>query len=254
MISLENLTKSYEDLHVLGPISLNLKKNDFICVVGQSGCGKSTLWRILAGLEEPSTGELKLDGIDRDEDIGVVFQSHALLPWLSVRKNIELVYKIKGKKPEDDKISEVLEMVGIQDFADKKPKHLSGGMNQRVAIARALVEHPKILLMDEPFGALDALTRLNLQEDLIELWTGSDNEIVFFITHDIEEAVALATRVLILSPRPGKVIKEFEIDLPYPRDRTSESFIKKRAQISTELLNSIIRKQKSLGNEKKKSD
>ncbi len=244
MIKIQQVRKNYNELEALGPIDLTIEKNDFICIVGESGCGKSTLWRILAGLENPSTGTLSFNGIDRLNDVGVVFQSHALLPWLTARKNVELVYKIKGIKPDEKKIDEVLEMVGISAFQKKKPKHLSGGMNQRVAIARALVNQPKVLLMDEPFGALDALTRLNLQEDLIELWTGNNNDIVFFITHDIEEAVALATRVLILSPRPGKIIKEFKIDLPYPRDRTSKDFIKKRAEISTELLNSIIRKSK----------
>ena len=223
----------------LNGVDLTIYENEFICVVGPSGCGKTTLLNMIAGLEPVTEGEIRLDDeviIGPGNDRGVVFQQYALFPWLTVRQNIEfgMAYlrkteEVNGKgitrrytRQEKRKISEhYMKMVDLQDFANAYPKELSGGMKQRVAIARGYAIAPQVMLMDEPFGALDAQTRAQLQEDLLKTWQ-QDRRTCFFITHDVEEAVLLSTRCVIMSARPGRVKQIIPIDLPYPRNQATK--------------------------------
>ncbi len=207
----------------LNGVSMDITENEFVCVVGPSGCGKSTLLNIIAGLQQPTSGTVYLDGKEISgpgPERGVVFQQYALFPWLTVRKNVEFGLKLKGlsKAEMDDVVNNYLEMVDLKEFADSFPKELSGGMKQRVAIARAYAMRPEVRLMDEPFGALDAQTRAQLQEDLLETWE-KERKTCFFITHDVEEAILLAQTVVIMSARPGRVKECVKIDIPYPRNQ-----------------------------------
>lgn len=205
----------------LGPIDLQVGANEFVSIVGTSGCGKSTLLSIVAGLLEPTEGEVLVDGIPirgPGRDRGVVFQSYTLFPWLTARENIEFALQGEGlSRAERRRIAdEHLELVGLRGFGDAYPRQLSGGMKQRVAIARALCYRPRILLMDEPFGALDAQMRLLMQELLVRIWE-AHRLTVLFVTHDVEEAVYVSDRVVVLTNRPGRVKEETVIDLPRPR-------------------------------------
>jgi NitT/TauT family transport system ATP-binding protein len=203
-------------------IDLELRRHEFVAVVGPSGCGKSTLLRMVSGLLVPSEGEVSVFGKQVNgprDDVGIVFQKPTLLPWLSVRKNVLFPLKHKfgryGQKDEK-RAQELLEMAGLQAFAEKMPDELSGGMQQRVGIVRALLLNPDILLMDEPFSALDAMTREQIGFDLLKIWD-ENPKTVLFITHSISEAVLLADRVLVMSKRPGTVLDLIDIDLPRPR-------------------------------------
>ncbi|MFT4084906.1 MAG: ABC transporter ATP-binding protein [Nocardioides sp.] len=205
----------------LGEVSLDVADGEFVTVVGPSGCGKSTLLNILAGLEQPTSGEALVDGVPvrgPGPERGVIFQQYALFPWLSVRKNVEFGLKTLGVPQQEraDRVDHYLSMVGLDAFADRLPKALSGGMKQRCAIARAYAVHPEILLMDEPFGAVDALTRVRLQEQLLATWS-QEQRTVLFITHDVDEAVFLANRVVVMAADPGRLQEVIEIDLPHPR-------------------------------------
>lgn len=205
----------------LSETNLTIRNNEFVCVVGPSGCGKSTLLNILAGLDVPTSGEVRIDGETINgpgSDRGVVFQQYALFPWLTVKQNVEFGLKLKkiGKGERRELVEKYIEMVGLKDFANALPKELSGGMKQRVAIARAYAVNPKLLLMDEPFGALDAQTRTQLQTELLAAWEG-EQKTCFFITHDVEEAVMLAQRVVVMSARPGRIKRIIDIPLDYPR-------------------------------------
>jgi len=219
----------------LNGVDLDIMENEFICVVGPSGCGKTTLLNIIAGLETPTAGNVTMNGetiIGPGNDRGVIFQQYALFPWLTVRQNIEFGFAYL-KKEENGKLrkytkeerrelsDKYMKMVDLQDFADAYPKELSGGMKQRVAIARGYAVAPEVLLMDEPFGALDAQTRAQLQEDLLKTWE-QEKKTCFFITHDVEEAVLLATRVIVMSARPGRVKEIIPINLPYPRNQATK--------------------------------
>ena len=202
----------YQDgvIRAVDRLSLSFGEGDFVCVVGPSGCGKTTLLRIIAGFVAPTSGEARLDGAvitDPDHQRGVVFQHPALYPWLTVQQNVEFGPKMRGvKAARRREITERhLRLVRLWDFRGKAPYELSGGMQQRVAIARVLANDPRILLMDEPFGALDALTREHLQEELLKIWRAT-GKTVFFITHSVEEAVYLATRLIVMSPRPGRIL------------------------------------------------
>ena len=222
----------------LGGVSLEIADNEFVTVVGPSGCGKSTLLNILAGLETPSGGEALVDGKAVDgpgPERGVIFQQYALFPWLSVRENVEFGMRSTGvpKKERRERAEHFIRLVGLERFADALPKTLSGGMKQRCAIARAYAVNPSILLMDEPFGALDALTRVRLQEQLLQTWS-SDRRTVLFITHDVDEAVFLAGRVIVMAARPGRIHDVIDVDLPYPRTeevRLSPEFGKLRNEV-----------------------
>lgn len=224
-VKIDHVVKKFNtrngEVTALNGVDLDIKENEFICVVGPSGCGKSTLLSIIAGLAEPSEGIVYVDGEKVEgtgKDRGVVFQQYALFPWLTVRKNVEFGLKLQGKSKEEcRKIAEhYLKMVDLLQFADSYPKELSGGMKQRVAIARAYAVNPKVLLMDEPFGALDAQTRTQLQTELLETWE-KEQKTCFFITHDVEEAIILAQRVIVMSARPGRIKDIIDINIPYPR-------------------------------------
>lgn len=220
-IDIRHLTKIYhtkkKDVKAIDDISLYAKPHEFVSIVGPSGCGKSTLLKILAGLDSLTEGEASLFGEKiggPGADRGMVFQSYTLFPWLSVRKNIEFGLQLKGLKTKQKKnISDYfLKMVDLERFANAYPKELSGGMKQRVAIARALANNPKVLLMDEPFGALDAQTRSDMQQLLLDIWKKEKTTIVF-ITHDIEEAIFLSQRVYVMKSHPGRLAEELNTDL-----------------------------------------
>jgi NitT/TauT family transport system ATP-binding protein len=209
----------------LDKISFETHRREFLCVVGPSGCGKSTLVRILAGLEEHTSGDVLLDGkpvTEPGSDRGMVFQGYTLFPWLTVKKNVMFGLEVNGKYDAERQALQWLDLVGLEKFAESYPHQLSGGMKQRVAIVRALANQPRILLMDEPFGALDAQTRCRMQAHLLEIWRKIDITIVF-ITHDLEEAIFLADRILVLSAHPGEVQELIEV--PVPRPRSSAQFI-----------------------------
>ncbi|MFR6170793.1 MAG: ABC transporter ATP-binding protein [Blautia sp.] len=241
-VSIQGVEKKYNtrkgEVVALNGVDFDIKENEFICVIGPSGCGKSTLLNIIAGLLEPTSGQILVDGkpiSGTGTDRGVVFQQYALFPWLTVKKNVEFGLKLKGlSKEECDTIAmKYLKMVELEKFADSYPKELSGGMKQRVAIARAYAMNPEVLLMDEPFGALDAQTRTQLQTELLKAWQ-EENKTCFFVTHDIEEAIVLATRVVIMSARPGRIKEVVDIDIPYPRDqetKMSDRFIELKNHI-----------------------
>ena len=224
------------------PVSLDVADNDFITVLGPSGCGKSTLLRLVAGLETPSTGQILLDGQPIDgpgADRGVVFQSYTLFPWLSVRQNICFGLREKNMPlPQQKEISDhFIAKVGLRGFEDHFPKQLSGGMQQRVAIARALANDPKILLLDEPFGALDNQTRVLMQELLLGIWE-SARKTVLFVTHDIDESIFMANRVVVFSARPGRIKADVPVDLPHPRHytvKTTPAFMELKARLTEEI-------------------
>jgi NitT/TauT family transport system ATP-binding protein len=205
----------------LQDINFTTHRREFLCVVGPSGCGKSTLVRILAGLEEHSAGDVLLLGqpvTGPGSDRGMVFQGYTLFPWLTVKKNVMFGLEVNGhgKLESDREAMQWLQLIGLEKFADVYPHQLSGGMKQRVAIVRALANQPRILLMDEPFGALDAQTRCRMQAHLLEIWRKIDITIVF-ITHDLDEAIFLADRILVLSAHPGKIQELIEVPVPRPR-------------------------------------
>ena len=209
------------EMVALNGVSLDIADNEFVCVVGPSGCGKSTLLNIIAGLMEPTAGAVYVDGKKVEGtgvERGVVFQQYALFPWLTVKKNVEFGLRLKNLPK--DQIEEIamkyICMVDLEKFANAYPKELSGGMKQRVAIARAYAVNPEVLLMDEPFGALDAQTRTQLQTELLKTWE-EEQKTCFFITHDVEEAIILAQRVVIMSARPGRIKEIVDIDIPHPR-------------------------------------
>ena len=225
-ITVKNLSFSYggDERLILKDINMEIEAGEFVCILGQSGCGKSTLLRLLAGLEQPTTGEILMQGVSAEGaslDKGVVFQDYGLFPWMKAGENILLAlrqrFPKKDKKELKQTAVEMLEAVGLSaSVYNKFPKELSGGMKQRVAIARAYAVDPSVLLMDEPFGALDAQTRTQLQSELIKTWQ-EQKKTCFFITHDVEEAVILATKVIIMSARPGRIKKIVDVNLPYPR-------------------------------------
>ena len=229
-VHIENVVKKFNgrngEMVALNGVTLDIHDNEFICVVGPSGCGKSTLLNIIAGLLEPTSGEVYCDGKlveGTGTDRGVVFQQYALFPWLTVKKNVRFALEMRGIKGKeaDDLAMKYLEKVDLTKFADHYPKELSGGMKQRVAIARAYAADPQVLLMDEPFGALDAQTRTQLQTELLQTWE-RDQKTCFFITHDVDEAIILAQKVIVMSARPGRVKAIIDIDIPYPRDQETK--------------------------------
>jgi len=227
-----------EDFVALDRVSLDIAENEFVTLVGPSGCGKSTLLNILGGLETPTSGEAHVDGrsvTGPGPERGVIFQQYALFPWLTVRQNVEFGLKTARtpRAERRERAQYFIDMVGLGQFADALPKMLSGGMKQRCAIARAYAVNPSILLMDEPFGALDALTRVRLQEQLLDTWS-RERRTVMFITHDVDEAVFLANRVVIMAARPGRIQEIVEVDLPYPRTeevRLSPEFTELRNRV-----------------------
>lgn len=231
----------HEFLHVLDDITLEIPAGSFVSIVGASGCGKSTLIRMIAGLETPSAGDIQLDGKRISEpslSVGMVFQEARLLPWLTVEKNIAfgIDSKTLAKEERMQKVQELISLTGLNGFAKALPKQLSGGMQQRVAIARGLINTPKVLLLDEPFGALDAFTRMTMQTELLNIWRKEKNTMVL-VTHDIDEAIFLSTSIVILSERPGRIKEVIPVTLPTPRDRSSSEFLKIRRRVLQSFFN-----------------
>lgn len=239
MIDVSNVTISFEEENqnhvILDNVSLNIEKGEFICLLGPSGCGKSTLLNAMAGFLKPTSGEIKIENqIVQKPSMKYVtiFQNYGLLPWRTVQKNVELGLETQkySKEKKAQIASHYLKMVGLEHAAKKRPAQLSGGMQQRVAIARALAVEPDILFMDEPFGALDAITRMKLQTDILEIAQDTKKTVVF-VTHDIEEAVFLADRIVIMSANPGRIKALLTVQLPKHRDRTSNDFLMIRDKV-----------------------
>jgi NitT/TauT family transport system ATP-binding protein len=233
VIRVEALSKRYatengNSIHSLDTVDLDVRTSDFICIVGPSGCGKSTLLRIVAGLEQASSGSVHyrdtvLAGPGRE--IGMVFQEYSLMPWRNVLDNVGMGLEFAGA-PSADRLRvarSFLKLVGMESFERAFPHELSGGMQQRVAIARSLANNPDVLLMDEPFGALDAHTRILLQKELLRIWE-TNRKTVLFVTHSVDEAIFLGDRIVIMSSRPGKIIEIMEVNMPRPRDRSRPSY------------------------------
>jgi NitT/TauT family transport system ATP-binding protein len=240
VIRVDSLSKLYatengNTIHALDKVDLDVRVNDFICIVGPSGCGKSTLLRIVAGLERASAGSVyyrdtMLTGPRRE--IGMVFQEYSLLPWRNVLDNVGLGLEFAGT-PSSERFRvarSFLRLVGMEAFERAFPYELSGGMQQRVAIARSLANNPDVLLMDEPFGALDAHTRILLQKELLRIWE-RNRKTVIFVTHSVDEAIFLGDRVVVMSSRPGKILKIMEVQMPRPRDRSYSSYGRMASQI-----------------------
>ena len=243
-VEVKNVTKIFrrsdeeETLTALDNVNLSIEPGEFVSIVGASGCGKSTLLRIIAGLEKPTIGEVTCDGehiTGTSVKRGLVFQNHALFPWLTVWDNILFGLRSTGRLKEKKELAEqLLKQVGLENFKKSYPNQLSGGMSQRVALARALTTEPDVLLLDEPLGALDAFTRMNIQDALIDLWKTREKTMIL-ITHDVDEAIYLSRKVIIMSPRPGRVIETLNIDLTYPRNRSDANFTYYRNYILNKL-------------------
>jgi len=241
-LAIEGLYKNYqvkgETLPVLQDINLRIAPGEFVSIVGTSGCGKSTLLRLIIGLEEGYDGEIALDGQrvkGTSLQRGIVFQEHRLFPWLTVEENIGLGLLNSDQSDPWRRLAvkEHIDLVGLKGFEKAYPYQLSGGMSQRVAIARALVNRPEILLLDEPFGALDAMTRAHLQQELKRIWQ-SEGITMILVTHDVEEAVYLGDRVVVMEPRPGRIRRTIPVDLPHPRDRVSHAFAQVKDRVLAE--------------------
>ena len=243
LLAIRGVTKRFavgdDEIEALARIDLSIDEGQFVCLIGASGCGKSTLLRIIAGFEEPTTGEVLVrtkpitgPGSDR----GMVFQDYALFPWMTVRRNIGFGPRQRGLPREQIReiTDEFVKLVGLERFANRYPSQLSGGMKQRVAIARVLANSANILLMDEPFGALDALTREQLQHELLQIWARTGVTVIF-VTHSVEEAVLLADRVLVMSAGPGRIENDIAIELPRPRDVSSPEFNTVRRDVARRL-------------------
>lgn len=241
-IKVENVSKHYTinntTFKALDNVSLNIKKGEFICLLGPSGCGKTTLLNSIAGFEKINSGSIKIEGkevIEPSTKNVTIFQNYGLLPWRTVQRNVEL--GLEGKQLSKEERTHIankyIELVGLSNFKKSHPIQLSGGMQQRVAIARALAVDPEIIFMDEPFGALDAITRMKMQDEVSSIWD-SHKKTIIFVTHDIEESVFLADRIVILTPNPGKIKRIIDVPLARKRDRTSNDFLKIRDRVFAE--------------------
>jgi ABC-type nitrate/sulfonate/bicarbonate transport system ATPase subunit len=238
-LQLQKVNKFFGDLHVLKDLNLRVEKGEFAAIVGPSGCGKSTALRMFAGLETSSSGSVLANGKHIEHPTAnrsLIFQEHALYPWLTIGKNVGFGLELASvpKSEREVRIFEVLQKVGLKGFEDYYPHQLSGGMRQRASIARALIMNPDVLLLDEPYGALDAMTRLSMQNELINIWEGS-GKTMLLITHDIDEAIYLSDRVFIMSARPGQIIDEVKVDIDRPRNRNGKRFVEIRQQIMDQL-------------------
>ena len=244
VLKLENISKSFpkvendEITNAISNINFSVNNNEFISLVGPSGCGKSTILRIISGLLRPTTGKVYVNDeeiVKPIEKIAFVFQKPTLFPWLTVKNNIAFGLKIKNESKEiiNQKVDKMIDMINLNDFKDDYPAQLSGGMQQRVAIARALINEPEILLLDEPLSALDAFTRMKMQEEILSIWK-QKKQLVIMVTHDIEEAVFMSTKVFVIDKKPGTIKKEINIDIPFDnnyRDRSGDIFTKYRNDI-----------------------
>ena len=229
-----NPDPSAASTHALDNISLSIAAGELVALVGPSGCGKSTLLRLIAGLDSPSSGELWVGSepiAAPSAERGLVFQDPNLFPWLNVRHNIEAGLVARGVVHERrNEVDDFIRLVGLESFARSYPHHLSGGMAQRVALARAFVNHPKVLLLDEPLGALDAFTRMRMQDEVLRLWEARSTTMLF-VTHDIDEAIYMSDRIVIMTPRPGRIERIMAVDLERPRVRNSAGFLRLRSDI-----------------------
>jgi sulfonate transport system ATP-binding protein len=227
MLVLDRVSKTYPNgVHALGGVSVDVELGEIVAVIGGSGCGKSTLLRAISGLDPASDGTVVLDGepiTAPHEKIGIIFQEPRLLPWLKVADNVAFGLGDRPKSERATRVATALRRVGLSDKAGMWPRELSGGQAQRVAIARALVPRPEVLLLDEPFSALDAFTRTDLQDHLLGLWADFKPTLIL-VTHDVDEAIVLADRVMVMRPRPGRIFEQIAVDLPRPRDRQSAAF------------------------------
>jgi sulfonate transport system ATP-binding protein len=237
LLDIRNVSKAFtaqgEEFLALSEIDLRVSPGELVCVVGGSGCGKTTLLRIIGGLERSSRGAVLLENNPVQSpgpDRGFVFQEHRLLPWLTVSDNIGFGLLHNPASDRKNRIDHYLKLVGLEDFGEWYPHQLSGGMAQRVAMARALAPRPRVLLLDEPFGALDALSRIRMQEEILRIWE-QEGTTMILVTHDIEEAIYLADRVVIMAANPGRIRQEVQVDLPRPRDRSDYAFLAIRKQI-----------------------
>jgi ABC-type nitrate/sulfonate/bicarbonate transport system ATPase subunit len=234
-----NVSKIYRaeggsDLPALRDLSLSVAAGEMVALVGPSGCGKSTLLRLIAGLELPTAGELRV-GSERitgpAADRGLVFQDPSLFPWLTIRGNVQAGLVARGVlQKQRGEVSEYIDLMGLNGFADAYPHQLSGGMAQRAALARALINHPRVLLLDEPLGALDQFTRMRMQDEVLRVWEARRTTMVL-VTHDIDEALYMSDRIAIMAPRPGRIDRLIDVELPRPRDRTGQRFLSLRAEI-----------------------
>ena len=247
LLSIQGVSRTFTShkgtsTQALLPVDFEVRENDFVTILGPSGCGKSTMLRIAAGLDFPTTGQVLLDGRAVDgpgADRGMVFQSYTLFPWLTVAQNIRFGLREKGVSEalQKERSDYFIAKVGLRGFENHFPKQLSGGMQQRTAIARALANDPKILLMDEPFGALDNQTRVLMQELLLGIWE-AERKTVMFVTHDIDEAIFMANRVAVFSARPGRIKADIPVNLPHPRHytvKTSPEFMELKARLTEEI-------------------
>lgn len=233
-VQVRNLTKKFDDLLVLDDISFDVEQGEFLCIVGPTGCGKTTFLNSLTTLYTPTAGEILMDGTPVDlkkNDIAYIFQEYSAMPWLTVKENVAYGLKIKGKENIEQKVLDVLKTVGIEKYKDYYPNQLSASLLQRVVIARAFVVEPELMLMDEPYGQLDAGLRFKLEDELLDLWRKTGTTIIF-ITHNIEEAVYLGQRVLVLSNKPTNIKETIEIDLEYPRNIADRKFVEYRDNIT----------------------
>ena len=243
-LKLEDVSKSFakietdEVTHALTSVTTTMESGEFISMVGPSGCGKSTMLRLVAGLIKPTTGKLTVNGEEIGEpgpDRGMMFQKATLFPWLTVYDNIAFSLRMQGKlKGNEEKVEKMIDVIGLQDFRSDYPGQLSGGMAQRVALVRSLINEPEILLLDEPLGALDAFTRMNMQDEILKIWQ-EKQQLALMVTHDVDEAIYMGTRVLVMDAHPGRVIADITIDLPFPRDRSSREFVEYRNDILNKL-------------------
>jgi NitT/TauT family transport system ATP-binding protein len=250
VIELKDVGKHFDlpgqRIEALRGARLTVHKGEFVCLIGASGCGKSTLLRIVAGFERPTHGEALMWGVPiagPAPDRGMVFQDYGLFPWLTVRRNIAFGPIARGRPAAEVRhtVERFISLIGLQRFADAYPHQLSGGMKQRVAIARVLANDADVVLMDEPFGALDAMTRERLQDELLEIWQRTGLT-VMFVTHSIEEAIFLADRVVVMSPRPGRIESEMRVDLPRRRDVSAPDFNEIRRELSRRLHGDLARR------------
>ena len=243
-LKLENVSKVFAKVesdgvtHALQDVSTEMQSGEFVSLVGPSGCGKSTILRLVAGLITPTRGRVTVDGKEVDgpsPERGLVFQNPTLFPWLTVEKNISFSLDMQGATVgKAEKVKHMLEITGLEKFRNDYPAQLSGGMAQRVALVRTLINEPEILLLDEPLGALDAFTRMNMQDEILNIWT-QRRQLALMVTHSIDEAVYMGTRVLVMEANPGRIVANIKISEDFPRDRSSASFVEYRNEILNKL-------------------
>ena len=239
VLSIDNVTKRFTDhqgsiITALSDINLQVKPGSFVSLIGPSGCGKSTLLRLIAGLAAPDSGRVSLDGEPIGKpgsDRGFMFQEHTLFPWMNIYQNVAFGLKArKLYKGNADRVKELIGLVGLQGFEKNYPHQLSGGMCQRAALARALAGHPKVLLLDEPLGALDAFTRMNMQDEILRIRREEEMTMIM-VTHDVDEAVYLSDRIVVMTPRPGRIVRLVDVELSHPRARSGDDFLKYHARV-----------------------